>query len=111
MYFDNNTIIGNRIKIYRGLKGLRQEDLADKIGLSNTQMSNLECGRNNLSFKTLQKICEVLDICPCVLLTGAIKSNIPDNIIDIIKHLTPKEQETLYLLLLSYIGDKNSDNI
>lgn len=102
MKFDSNMIIGNRIKFYRGTKGLKQEELAEKVSLSNTQMSNLECGKSNLSYKTLQKLCEELEVCPCALLTGALKSSVPDNIIDLIKHLSPQEQQTLYTLLLAY---------
>lgn len=45
MKFDSNMIIGNRIKFYRGSKGLKQEELAEKVSISNTQMSNLECGK------------------------------------------------------------------
>ena len=102
MKFDSNMIIGNRIKFYRGSKGLKQEELAEKVSISNTQMSNLECGKSNLSYKTMQRLSEELEICPCALLTGALKASVPENIIDLIKHLSQKEQETLYNLLLAY---------
>lgn len=102
MKFDSNMIIGNRIKFYRGSKGLKQEELAEKVSISNTQMSNLECGKSNLSYKTMQRLCEELEICPCALLTGALKTSVPENIIDLIKHLSQKEQEPLYNLLLAY---------
>ena len=102
MKFDSNMIIGNRIKFYRGSKGLKQEELAEKVSISNTQMSNLECGKSNLSYKTMQRLCEELEIFPCALLTGALKASVPENIIDLIKHLSQKEQETLYNLLLAY---------
>lgn len=50
----------------------------------------------------MQRLCEELEICPCALLTGALKASVPENIIDLIKHLSQKEQETLYNLLLAY---------
>ena len=56
MKFDSNMIIGNRIKFYRGSKGSKQEELAEKVSISNTQMSNIECGKSNLSYKTMQPL-------------------------------------------------------
>ena len=47
MKFDSNMIIGNRIKFYRGSKGLKQEELAEKVSISNTQMSNQSFIQNN----------------------------------------------------------------
>lgn len=107
MRISNSEIIGNRLSTFRKKEGITQAELSEKINLSVTEISNLECGKNNLSYSALVNICNVLDICPCQLLSGAIKESVDDNIIDLIRELNPKEKQTLYTLLLSYFDNKN----
>jgi len=54
--------IGNTIKQYRKLKKIQQNDLAEKSGISQTYMSQIENGSRVASIETLQKVCNVLDI-------------------------------------------------
>lgn len=54
--------IGEQIKKYRTLKGIRQIDLANKIGVSNKRLSNWERGLSRPKQEILDKICEVLEI-------------------------------------------------
>lgn len=107
MRIDKKEIIGRRISAFRFREGLTQNQLAELVNLSNTEISNLECGKNSLSYPTLVGLCEALDVCPCQLMTGAIKEKVEDNIIDIVRELDAKERDTLYLLLLAYYHNKN----
>lgn len=107
MRIDSNEIIGYRISTYRKLKGLTQADLAEKIDLSTTEISNLERGKNNLSYNTLVSLCKELDTCPCQLLSGAIRDTVEDNIIDLIRHLNEKEKHIVFELLLTYVNNQN----
>jgi len=63
-------LVGERIKLLRGKKGLSQQDLADLCGFEKSNMSRIESGKSNLTIKTLNiiaialsvRISELLDI-------------------------------------------------
>ena len=55
-------LLGRKIKQYRVLKGFTQEELAEKLNISQRTLSGIECGTNFLSSNTLEKILEVVDI-------------------------------------------------
>jgi len=54
------SIIGNRIKALRVGCGMRQSELAKKIGMSQTNLSNVESGRTAVTVQVLLKIHDVL---------------------------------------------------
>lgn len=56
--------IGLNIAFYRKKKGLRQQDLADKIFITREQLSRIESPKNNssTSVSTLLAISDALDI-------------------------------------------------
>lgn len=60
--------IGNRIKKYREAKKLSQKDFAEKIGVSNSRVSNWEQGVNRPDVDILANICRVLCVSPSELL-------------------------------------------
>ena len=57
-------IVGARIKTQRDELGLRQEDLAESIGLSRTSVTNIERGRQRLFLDQFAEICRVLKVQP-----------------------------------------------
>ena len=97
-----NELIGLRIAKIRKLNKLTQPEFAERIDLSTTEISNLERGKNSLSFSTLVNICNEFDVCPCQILSGAIKESVDDNIIDLIRTLSKEEQQIVYKLLSAY---------
>ena len=56
-------LVGARIRLVRLEKGLPQNEVAAKIGISQAYLSNIEKGRNNITLENLLKLHEVLD-CP-----------------------------------------------
>ena len=56
-------IIGTRIKMLRFAKHMQQTELAKRMGISQTHMSNIESGRNNVTIDNLYKLHEILE-CP-----------------------------------------------
>ena len=56
------TKVGERIRIIRKTRGFTQENLAEKTGLQNTYISDVERGDRNISLETLEKIMEALEI-------------------------------------------------
>lgn len=54
--------IGEKIKLLRLNKGIKQIELARIAGISNTYLSDIEKGRTNPSIKTLVKIAHALGV-------------------------------------------------
>ena len=54
--------IGVRIKELRKSRHLKQDDLAEVLGLSRGQISNLEHGRRSLNLKQLEKLCDFFKV-------------------------------------------------
>ena len=58
-----NTIkIGKFLQSIRKSNGYTQEKLAEKANLSNSYISDIECGKINVPTLTLFEICLVLDV-------------------------------------------------
>ena len=60
--------IGARIRKYREMSGFSQKELAQKIGVSNSRVSNWEQGLNRPDADILAAICVALDVSPSLLL-------------------------------------------
>ncbi len=60
--------IGARIRKYREMCGLSQKELAQKIGVSNSRVSNWEQGINRPDADILADICKALNVSPSELL-------------------------------------------
>jgi transcriptional regulator with XRE-family HTH domain len=55
--------IGRKIRIARAVKGITQEELADKIGKTRPLISQIE-STGKVKASTLRQICKILDIDP-----------------------------------------------
>lgn len=62
-------LIGARIKLYREDKGLSQEELGERIGISNRHLSKVETGAKNPSLELVLNIANALKITVDDLLT------------------------------------------
>ena len=60
--------IGSRIRKYREENNLSQKQLAEKIGVSSSRVSNWEQGLNRPDADILAAICVALDVSPSLLL-------------------------------------------
>ena len=54
--------IGERIRKFRKAKGLSQEILAEKVGISVTHMSHIETGNTKLSLPVLVELAQHLEV-------------------------------------------------
>lgn len=52
--------IGAKIKMLREQQGLSQKDLGKKFKATAQVVSNIECGKQNVTLGTLTKICDAL---------------------------------------------------
>lgn len=53
--------IGANIRFLRMMRRIRQQDLAESLGISQTHLSNMECGRVNCSLKQLLRLANIFD--------------------------------------------------
>ena len=58
---DNKKLLGKRIRELRKKIGLKQEQLAEYVGLEPTSISNIENGYNYPSIQNLEKITKALN--------------------------------------------------
>lgn len=56
------TKVGENILYWRKLKGLKQEDLAERIGISTSALSNIENGVSKPDIERLEDIADALEI-------------------------------------------------
>jgi transcriptional regulator with XRE-family HTH domain len=59
-----SVALGKKIKAVRRLKRMTQQNLADKIGISVSQLSCIERGSKYPRQEVLMEIAEILDISP-----------------------------------------------
>jgi len=55
---------GERVRHYRKLNGLSQEQIAESIGMSPNTISYIENGKNNISFAKIPVLANILNIQP-----------------------------------------------
>lgn len=106
---DKQAILGLRIMQRRKQLGINQSELAEQIGLSEHQISNIETGRSYPRMKSFIRICEILEVNADYFISGAMKDEIDENIIDMITSLSKEEQKTVWKLLDTYIH-RNDDS-
>lgn len=58
----NSKKIGRQIRDLRNARGWRQNELAEKVGLARSTMSNIESGKRSLTLNTLKTFCEVFNV-------------------------------------------------
>ena len=116
---NDNVEIGQKIKYYRKLAGLTQEQLAQKTGLSQNYISMLEQNKVGFSKPTLEKIAQALNISVGDLFKEGTKepeSSLPDSLLsdpDFIIHFSAyqkfkslpegEQKEALRKVLESYL--------
>jgi len=74
--------LGERIANRRKQSNIKQNVLADIIGISNNYLSSIERGKEKPSLEILVRICNELNITPDYLIMGAMySSNVPQKIV------------------------------
>lgn len=96
--------IGERIRRYRHISDMTQENLAGKVGISPTHMSHIENGTTRVSLLVLVRIARELDISVDILLNESprhSKNEWADRIQKMIATCSVAESEILYDTVVS----------
>jgi transcriptional regulator with XRE-family HTH domain len=80
--------IGQRIRKVRLDQGIKQKDLARRIGISQGALTNFELGRRRISLEWLLRIAKALDV-PLAYFVGAVEAPLSEDA------LGPKEHRLL----------------
>lgn len=70
---ETTTIIGKKIRYYRTLRNLTQDELAERIGSTGSYIGRIERGEQNVKLATIEKIATALDLNVFVILNQDIE--------------------------------------
>ena len=104
-------IVGSRIMQRRKQLCIKQSELAEKIGVSNNQISNIENGKSFPKLGNFICICNILNCNADYFLSGILKDSVVENITDMFSSLSVEEQKTVWNLLDCYIHRKDNGKI
>ncbi len=102
----NTSSIGKRIRKYREAKGWRQEDFAEKVGLSVTYTGMIERGEKVPKLETFITIANVLGVSADLLLADVLSTgyNIKSSeMTEELSLLTPSERDRIYSVVNAMI--------
>ncbi|RHT97320.1 helix-turn-helix transcriptional regulator, partial [Absiella sp. AM27-20] len=107
------SFLGENIQTIRKHRGMKQQELADKIGINMQSLSKIERGVNYPTFYTLEKIMDVLGVTPNELLSGEWKyiDHTEPYIMDIIKREQDFNVSLDYLSENEFFDNENDINM
>ena len=103
----NASTIGKRIRKCREAKGWRQEDFAEKIGLSVTYTGMIERGEKVPKLETFITIANVLEVSADLLLADVLSTGYTvksSAMTEEISSLPPRERDRIYSVVDSLIA-------
>ena len=103
----NASTIGKRIRKCREAKGWRQEDFAEKIGLSVTYTGMIERGEKVPKLETFITIANVLEVSADLLLADVLSTGYTvksSEMTEEISSLPPRERDRIYSVVDSLIA-------
>ena len=91
-------MIGFRLKLFRRMRGITQQDLSDRIGISRSAYAAYELNRTEPDIKTIIKLADFYDISVDILLDHN-KTNHDPLLNDLIERITIADDETKKMIL------------
>lgn len=111
--------VGQTIRSLRRLRGMKQQELADRINISFQQLQKYETAANRISASRMYEIAAVLQVKPGLLFEGQ-GSNIPDlpifasrkmaHLVQTFARITDPEKHKAILKLVDVIADESDGN-
>lgn len=101
-------IIGERLKKARLSKGLTQEVLSNRLGVSIAFLSRIERGSSHISLKRLSQICDILDVSEGNILNGTSnnsKSYLSSDFEELLTQCTDIKKKMIYEVAKTIINN------
>lgn len=98
--------LGKKLRQIRQSKGYTQQSLAEKVGIGNVYLGEIERGLKMPSLNSFIRIIEALDVSADSILRGELSSGreyIYDEITQKMQNLTPKQRKTANDILEAYL--------
>ena len=102
----NKKLVGIRIKQRRKECGYTQSELAEKIGVSENHISDMERGKYAPTTNVLLKICSTLGGTPDFYLIGQISAE-TDELSELIRRMPAESQSLMCKLIKTYLENIN----
>ena len=97
-----NTKIGNRVRVLRNSKGISQEEMANRLHISQSAYSRIENGESNNWVHLIEKLCTELQVKPeelFVVSEGFVQNNCDKS--SAVQHLTTQHDTHITINQLS----------
>lgn len=97
----NYAAIGRRVKLYRTKADITQAQLAEKLDISVSYISQIERGNTEVSLKRLEEIANIINV-KLEILVAEVEPNSTVSVFEInemIKDWTPQQMETLLKII------------
>lgn len=107
---DIPSLFGQNVKKYRTKKGLTQEQLSEKLDISQKHLSIIETGTQFASATLISKICHELNVTPGMLFSEEINKQMLYNIQSTIISTLHNEIANVYLKLHNEIEEIKQPN-
>ena len=101
-------VIGERLKTYRLKKGLTQETLAEKLGVSVAFLSRIERGSSHVNLARLSQICEIIGVSEGEILNGvsvSSKNYLTTEFNSLLKDCPPEKLKIVYKVVKAIVED------
>ena len=97
--------IGQRIRQRRTFLNMSREDLARKIGITQTFLTDIELGTKGFSLKSLERFCEALKMSSDSILFGKSLDEKEKNtaLLDILEHCPDEKKEYAERMMLLFL--------
>lgn len=102
-------VIGERLKANRIKRGITQEALAEKLGVSVAFLSRIERGSSHINLTRLSQICEILDITEGEILNGVStksKNYLTTDFSSLLKDCPPEKLRLIYKIAKTIVEDE-----
>lgn len=102
-------IIGKRLKAARKKKGLTQEQLVEKMGVSIAYLSKVETGKIHINLERLSEVCSLLGVTEGEILNGVSNHSekyLHSEFYDLLRKCSAKEQKLAYQILQVILNEK-----
>lgn len=107
----NTKFIGAQFKKRRTEMNLKQKELAERIGISNTHLSSIEGGIEAPSLATFIALCTELNVTPDFILLGNMRTNgIPRDIYEMLRLCREEDLYIIKTIVKMYVDLANSSS-